>query len=349
MSQLHLTDDQEMVVDTVRKFVADAVAPGAQEADEHRTWAGDGFVGLAELGVFGLSVAEEHGGAGLGLVPYVAALEAVGAHSGSLARLWVGQAAAAFALAGSGAAVCDAVLSGERVVAFVGREHGFTFVGGKLTGCAELVPGAMQAGVFVVVAKAGEGDVVVVAEAGALQREELRALGFASAACGRIAAEAAAATVAVEGAAAAQAIARAEIVAWLGSAASAVGAAQGATALAQKHASERIAFGKPLLAQQAVQHKIVECRRQWSAAQLCVWQAARLFDAGADAAEAAMQARIGAVDAGVHCADEAIQIHGGFGYTVEYHVERHYRDAKTFEVLDGGTAALRARLAAQLG
>ena len=59
-----------------------------------------------------------------------------------------------------------------------------------------------------------------------------------------------------------------------------------------------------------------------------------------------MQARIAAVDAMVLAADEAIQIHGGFGYTVEYHVERHYRDAKTLEVLDGGSDILRDRLAA---
>ena len=59
-----------------------------------------------------------------------------------------------------------------------------------------------------------------------------------------------------------------------------------------------------------------------------------------------MQARIAAVDAMVLAADESIQIHGGFGYTVEYHVERHYRDGKTLEVLDGGNDSLRDRLAA---
>ena len=58
-----------------------------------------------------------------------------------------------------------------------------------------------------------------------------------------------------------------------------------------------------------------------------------------------MQARITAVDAMVAAADESIQIHGGFGYTVEYHVERHYRDGKTLEVLDGGSDRLRDQLA----
>jgi alkylation response protein AidB-like acyl-CoA dehydrogenase len=49
----------------------------------------------------------------------------------------------------------------------------------------------------------------------------------------------------------------------------------------------------------------------------------------------------------VTAADEAIQIHGGYGYTVEYHVERHYRDGKTLEVLDGGAQDLLQRLAAR--
>ena len=66
---------------------------------------------------------------------------------------------------------------------------------------------------------------------------------------------------------------------------------------------------------------------------------------GGDAAAVAMSARIAATDAAVHAADESIQIHGGFGYTVEYHVERHYRDAKTIEVLDGGNETLKDRLA----
>ena len=56
-----------------------------------------------------------------------------------------------------------------------------------------------------------------------------------------------------------------------------------------------------------------------------------------------------AVDAAVHAADESIPVPGGFGYTVEYHVERHYRDAKTLEVLDGGACAARDVLASSLG
>ena len=98
--------------------------------------------------------------------------------------------------------------------------------------------------------------------------------------------------------------------------------------------------------QQAVVRKLVERQRGIDAARQLVYHAARVHDLGQDAERAALQARIAAVDAAVYAADEAIQIHGGFGYVVEYHVERHYRDSKTTEVLDGGNERGRDRLAA---
>ena len=61
MHNLQLTEDQEMVVDTVRKLVSDDVAPKVQELDEHRTFVREWFDGLAELGVYALSLAEEKG------------------------------------------------------------------------------------------------------------------------------------------------------------------------------------------------------------------------------------------------------------------------------------------------
>ena len=101
-----------------------------------------------------------------------------------------------------------------------------------------------------------------------------------------------------------------------------------------------MAFGKPLTAQQAVRHKLAECTRKIAAARHLVYGAARLVEAGEDAVQSAIQARLAAVQAAILTADEGIQIHGGFGFTVEYHVERHYRDAMTMQVLDGGEEAL---------
>lgn len=334
-----------MVVDTVRKLVADAVTPNVQELDEHRGFARDWFDALSELGVYGLSIAEDKGGAGMGLLPYVAALEVVGQQSGSLARLWIGQMQAALALENSGSDLLDEVAAGSKLATFLGREHGFVLSDGKLTGNAVLVPAAMQADVLLVVAKDGDSTVLLQVDPAACQRTELRGLGLNSAACGQITCEGVAAVVLASGADADAGIDRAELAAWLGVAAASVGGTVGSIDAAKKHASERIAFGKPLLVQQAVQRKLVECGRAASAARQLTYHAARLADLGECAKDAAMQARIAAVDAMVLASDEAIQIHGGFGYTVEYHVERHYRDAKTMEVLDGGNDKLRDRLA----
>ena len=344
MHNLQLTEDQEMIVDTVRKFVADEVAPTAQELDEHRTFVQEQFGGLAELGVFGLCVGEAAGGVGMGLVPFVAALEAVGTHSSSLARLWIGQVQAALALEAAGGDLGE-VLAGSLTAAFVGHEHGLVLDGGKLRGLARVVPAGAGAGLFVVAAQQNGAPVLVVVPGGEPKRCALKGLGLASAACAAVDFTGVAASALATGVAATSAIDKAQRAAWIGVAATAVGGGQGAIAQAKKHAGERIAFGKPLLVQEAVQRKIVECKRAVDAARQLTWHAARLADLGQDANEAALAARIGAVDAMVLAADEAIQIHGGFGYTVEYHVERHYRDGKMLEVLDGGSESMRNRLA----
>jgi len=343
MHNLQLNEDQDLIVDTVRKFVADAIAPKALDQDEHRQFAREQFEGLAELGLFGLPVAEANGGAGMGMLPYVAALEAIGAHSSSLARLWIGQIQCALALEATGSERLEAVAGGALLAAFVGPENGLSYADGKLSGTAELVPGALEAGLFVVAATASGQPVLLAVEAAGCKRAPLRSLGLASAAPARVEFRGVAATVLGNDAAAA--IARAELAAWIGVAATAVGGGTAAVQLAKKHASERIAFGKPLLVQEAVVRKLVESQRALDGARQLVWHAARLTDLGSDAVQAALQARIAAVDAMVHAADEAIQILGGYGYVVEYHVERHYRDGKTLEVLDGGSDRMRNRLA----
>ena len=334
-----------MILDTVKKLVQDTVAPVALDRDEHRQFLASEFQGLAELGLFGVSVAEDHGGAGMGLVPLVASCEEIGAHSGSLARLLTSQVQAGLALAAAGGGPLDEVLGGEKIAVFIGLEHGLVCDGGKLTGSCELVPGAGEAALFVVAAKSGDDVVLGVVDAAAAGRQPLLSLGLASAAPASVSFEAVACDGIATGEAACAAITQAEIAGRVGSAATCVGMGRSCVELSHKHASERIAFGKPLYAQQAVARKLVESRRAVDAARHLVYHAARANDLGEDAQADSMAARIAAIDACVLAADEGIQVHGGFGYTVEYHVERHYRDAKTFEVVDGGNESLRSRLA----
>jgi alkylation response protein AidB-like acyl-CoA dehydrogenase len=321
------------------------VAPVVQDADEHRRELRAEFDGLAELGMFGLLVAEANGGAGMGLLPLAAALEAVGAQSSSLARLWIEQAQCAAAMEAAGGGELEAVLAGAVTSSFVGAEHGLSIAAGRVSGTAAAVAGGAAAQNFLVVARDGDSTVLAVVGSAATTRTEVRSLGLASAGCVRVDFKTVEATVLATGAAAQKAIDAARLVAWVGTAACAVGGAHAAIDAAKKHAGERIAFGKPLLVQQAVQRKLVECRRQVEAARQLTWHAARLADLGQDAGDTALQARIAAVDAMVLAADEAIQIHGGFGYTVEYQVERHYRDGKMLEVMDSGSDRLRDELA----
>jgi alkylation response protein AidB-like acyl-CoA dehydrogenase len=345
MHNLQLNEDQTMIVETVRKFVADSVAPHALELDEHRKPVTDEFGGLAELGLFGLPVGEAAGGVGMGLLPFVASVEEVALGNGSLARLLIEQVQCALALEAAGRTdELEGIVGGATRVAFVGPEHHVTHDGNGLRGTAELVPGAAAAEWLVVAA----GDKLFLCAMPGCKVDALPTLGLASASPARVTFAGSKATEIGSGAAAQAAVGKARLAAWLGGAAMAVGRGTASIMGARKHAGERIAFGKPLLAQQAVARKLVECRRLVDAARQLAWHGARIADLGEDATETALHARISAVDAAVLAADEGIQIHGGYGYTVEYHVERHYRDAKTLEVLDAGNDALKDLLAARL-
>ena len=240
----------------------------------------------------------------------------------------------------------EGVMVGSSLAVFLGAEHGFTLDAEAVSGEAELVPGGGEAGLLIIVADDDGEQVIVACDASAVTRTALRSLGLASSAPARIRCDAVAARVLVRGEQALEAIELAQNAAFIGVTAIAVGGGSACLEAARRHASERIAFGKPLLAQHAVVRKLAESRQGIAAARHLGWHAARLADLGEDPGEVARQARILAVDAMVHAADEAIQIHGGFGYTVEYHVERHYRDGKTLEVLDGGSERLRDALAA---
>jgi alkylation response protein AidB-like acyl-CoA dehydrogenase len=344
MHNLQLDDDQTLILDTVKKFVQDSVAPHALARDEHREFDRAGFDGMAELGLFGLPVAEAAGGAALGFLPLAAAAEEIGGQSGSLARLLSVQVACALALEAKPGPELEGLLQGSAVGAFVGPEHGIAIDHGKLVGTAELVTGAGEAGLLVCAAQQAGATVLCVLDSASAGRTPLRSLGLASAAPTRVELTGVDATIVLTGADAERAIERAQFVLWLGGASASVGSGAMSCAMSRKYAGDRLAFGKPLLAQQAVVRKLVESRRAVDAARHLAFHAARLADRGSAATDSVLQARIAAVDAAVHAADEGIQVHGGFGYTVEYHVERHYRDAKTLEVLDGGNDRLKDRL-----
>ncbi len=121
----------------------------------------------------------------------------------------------------------------------------------------------------------------------------------------------------------------------IGIAAQALGIASGAYELAVKYSKERKAFGKEIMHHQAIQFKLADMATQIEAARLMVMKAAYLKDQGKDYALASSMAKVFASETAMWVTTEAVQVHGGYGYVKEYHVERLMRDAKITQIYEG--------------
>jgi len=114
-----------------------------------------------------------------------------------------------------------------------------------------------------------------------------------------------------------------------------VGLAQRALELALKYSQERRTFGKPIAQHQAIQFKLADMATQVEAARLLTLRAARMKDAGERSDIEAGMAKLFASEAGRFCAEECLRIHGGYGYSKEYEIERIYRDAPLLLIGEG--------------
>jgi short/branched chain acyl-CoA dehydrogenase len=135
----------------------------------------------------------------------------------------------------------------------------------------------------------------------------------------------------------------------IGVAAMGVGLAQGALEQALAYAKERRAFGRPISKFQAIQAKLANLSTEIEATRLLVLKAAWLKDRGADFTLTAAQAKLKSGRLAVRAADEAVQIHGGYGYIEEYPVCRFYRDAKILTIGEGTDEIQELVIARQLG
>ena len=114
-----------------------------------------------------------------------------------------------------------------------------------------------------------------------------------------------------------------------------VGIAQRALELALRYSQERKSFGKPICEHQAIQFKLADMATQVEAARLLTIRAARLKDAGERSEMEAGMAKLFASEAGRFCVEESFRIHGGYGYSKEYEIERLYRDAPLLLIGEG--------------
>jgi alkylation response protein AidB-like acyl-CoA dehydrogenase len=378
---LELTDTQRLVRDTVREFARAEIAPVAEELDRESAFPYELVARLGELGLMGIPFPEEYGGAGGDTLSYVLCVEELARVDSSVSitlaahtslgtmpiHLWgsdeqrrewmpalcAGERLAAFGLtepeAGSdaGATRTRARLDdGEWVID--GAKQFITNAGTEISGCVTItaVTGGSGAGreiSNIVVPNGTPGY-----ETGAPYRKmgwkasDTRPLTFtdcrvpAANLLGRRGDGFKNFLHILDGGR-------------IGVAAMGVGLAQGALDEALGYAKERRAFGQPISKFQAIQAKIADLSAQIEAARLLTYRAALLKDAGRSFTLTAAQAKLITGRLAVRATEEAVQIHGGYGYIEEYPVCRFYRDAKILTIGEGTDEIQQMVIARALG
>ena len=364
--------------DAVRDFARTEIAPHAREWDDKAFFPKDIFRRLGELGLMGILIPEEFGGAGLTYRHYIAVLEELGAVEGGIAlgvaahnslctshihtygteaarktwvrRLATGETLGAWGLteaeagSDSGATKTTAVRDGQGWV-LNGTKNFITHasVGGVGVMMARTKPGTDHHGISAFVVPLDAPGVSVgkhedkvgmrVSDTASLVLEDCRV--GQDALLGR------------EGEGFIQAM---EILdgGRISIAALAVGIARGALDAAVAYAKQRRQFNRPIAAFQAVRFKLADMSTATNAARLLTEHAADEKDAGGKTTLISAQAKLYASEVAVHVAEEAVQIHGGYGYCKDYPVEKHWRDAKLCTIGEGTSEIQRLVIAREL-
>jgi alkylation response protein AidB-like acyl-CoA dehydrogenase len=378
------TQEQTQIQEMVAEFVDEEVVPRAAEIDETDEFPQDLVDQMAELGLMGMPIPEEYGGAGLDYHAYTMALEEISRGSGGLGTIVAahislacnmiyefgdedqkaeylvplaeGEEIGAFALSEAGAGsdvpametTAEAVGEGAEPEAYLVNGGKLWISNGSVADTVVLFaktdPEAGSKGIssFVVRPEEDEGFHVEGTEdklgdkgcpTAELRFDDMRlpaerrlgeeGRGFVHALQtlngGRI-------TIAARG----------------------VGIAQAALDEALDYAQDREQFDQPISDFQAIQHKLADMDTKTEAARMLMHKAADEKIRGESFAKEAAQAKLYASEVSREVANEGIQIHGGYGYTKDFPVERFYRDAKLNEIYEGTSEVLRNTIADQL-
>jgi alkylation response protein AidB-like acyl-CoA dehydrogenase len=373
-----LTQEQRLLKQTIDDFAETQIAPGAAERDEKARFPTELIPKMAELGLFGISIPQEYGGAGLDtlsaaiiveeLARVDAAIALIVASHNSLCAAHIlncgsemqkqkylpplarGEKLGAWALtepgSGSDAAALKtrATLEGEHWV--VRGEKQFTTQGST-------------AGVYVIVAstepsQGKRGISAFIVERGTsglrIGRVENK-LGVRASDTAAVQLESV--RVPKENLLGQLNSGFPEVLKVLhggrvGIAAMAVGIARGALEESTKYAGMRTQFGKPIAEFEAIQWMLADMSTEIDAARLLVYRAARLKDRGMPFVRAASEAKLYAAETAMRATTNAIQIHGGYGYIKDHPVERYFRDAKICEIGEGTSEIQRLVIAKEL-
>jgi alkylation response protein AidB-like acyl-CoA dehydrogenase len=357
-----LTEDQREIRDLTRRFAEEKIAPLAAQWDREHHFPRELFAELGELGLMGVCVPEEHGGAGADFLAYVLVLEELSrADAGVGVTVAVHTSAGTLPILNHGSAeqIAEQVprlASGEELSAFALTESGSGSDAGamrtrvaddRITGAKQWITNGSFASTFIVFAKEASHPptpatndkpsaflVRAGAEGFAVTREEEK-MGLNSSSTADLAFENTPAARLGEPGNGMRVALRTLDGGRIGIAAQAVGIAQAALDLATGYAKERNAFGGPIARFQAIQHKLADMQTEIEAARALVWRAARLKQAGHPHSIEGAQAKLFASAVARRQTGEAIQVLGGYGYTKEFPAERYYRDAKVTEIYEG--------------
>lgn len=373
---LQLTEEQKLLQRTVREFAEAEVRPLAKELDETGSFPREVFKKAAELGLAGIAMPEEHGGAGMDHTCYEIAIEEISRACAStgvilsvqnslycdpihrfgtqeqkqkfLAPFARGEKIGCYALtepqAGSNAAALatKAVRKGDRYV--INGTKAWITNGGVADAAIVYVNTQPEKGEKGITAIVVEKDTP-----GFTVGKEEKKLGIHATACtelsfadcevpaeNRIGQEGEGYRVALSTLDGGR----------IGIAAQATGIAQGAFEAALSYAQERQAFGHPIADFQAIQFMLADMATEIDAARLLARRAAWKQDTGARFSMEASMAKLFASEMATRVAHKAMQIHGGYGYSCEYPVERAYRDARITEIYEGTSEIQRLVIAA---
>ncbi|KIF81063.1 acyl-CoA dehydrogenase [Noviherbaspirillum autotrophicum] len=360
-----LTQEQEMIRDSMRAFAQERLVPYAAEWDRNHSFPAQALKELGELGALGMVVPEEWGGADMDYMSLVLMLEEIAAGDGATSTIVSVQNSLACGITlkyGSMAQKEEWLVPlarGTKLGCFcltephVGSDasalkttavrDGDTWV---LNGVKQFITTGKHADVAIVFAvtdkSAGKKGIscflVPTATPGyVVARIEEKMGQKASDTAQIIFDNCRVPTTAMMGAEGdGYKIALSNLEAGrIGIAAQSVGMARAAFDAALKYAQERETFGKPLLEHQAVSFRLADMATQLDAARLMVWRAAMLKDAGKACLKEASMAKMFASEVAEKICSDAIQIHGGYGYVSDFPVERIYRDVRVCQIYEG--------------
>jgi alkylation response protein AidB-like acyl-CoA dehydrogenase len=358
-----LTPDQREIQALARDFARAEIEPKAAEWDREHRFPVEVYAKLAELGLMGVCIPDEYGGAGADFLAYILVLEELSrADAGVGVTVAVHTSAATLPILTFGtdeqrSRFVPALARGESIGAFALTEaesgsdagslrtkaeaHGD---GWRLSGAKQFISTAEFAGTFILFARTDPGtqgprgvsSFIIDAEHVRVTGSEEK-LGLNSSTTNSIEVDAE--------------VGRDRLLheenrgfrvamttldgGRIGIAAQALGIAQAAYDVARAYALERRQFGKRIADFQAIQWKLADMATEIDAARLLVYRAAWLKEQGRPHAEAGAKAKLFASEMARRQTGEAIQVLGGYGYTKEFPVERYYRDAKVTEIYEG--------------